>query len=723
MIATLIAELSQAVSGLLAAGAGAAADHERLRRLTASLKAAGRKVPALVPLAADCERAVSGGPEAARALLDLSARLRPAQAALAAVAAPDGALSSAPPSGPWRTPLPAREAHELAALLAAKPVKGWEALARAVESHGGLDLRLVRPAAEAAVGQYGRTRHHKRKPPPPAWLALLADELEAGLNLHGDERDAWRLKVLADANPEAGRRLFRAALRGGASEPVLLEALRLLAGDPSAAELIPELARLNGHETHEIHHSAGWALVHVGPPAVPAMLEDLDGADPRRRSGAAWVLHMLLDYGSVRTAREGLLPELPRLRQALRRAGDEVSWILSLLRKLAPGDPETRRIVAEILRAEGDREMLTDPAQPPEELLWIGGGYRRSVLLHYLCEHGVPADMAALIDDRARRDACAGVRDAAVSSLGKLAETHPPALDLLLGLFHQRRKHNDCAAAATLGCLKEKALAALPRLTAMARGPDEARRLSALEALRYMGPAAAPAAEAVIDAARSGSKEVRGKALLTLGALGPTVEGVLPALIERASDPDEDVGSTALRELGRLRSDTPGLVEALAAGLDSPSERVRSEAMGRLCELKPPSPAVLAILVRLLRTREEPMRRRWAMEGMRDFPAGAPGLLPALESLLDDKDEWLRQYAAATLGRLRPRVAETVALLRRFLRDQKLEVQCSAATALGRIGALSGPALPALRKLADKHPRDGDFRKAVERIEKAVAAQ
>jgi HEAT repeat protein len=87
--------------------------------------------------------------------------------------------------------------------------------------------------------------------------------------------------------------------------------------------------------------------------------------------------------------------------------------------------------------------------------------------------------------------------------------------------------------------------------------------------------------------------------------------------------------------------------------------------------------------------------------------------------LLADEDSGMREAAAYTLGRLRPRRAEAVALLRRFLKDPEFEVQRQAAMALGWIGPLSKPALPALRRLAEKHPRDSAFRKAVERITNA----
>src|SRR5207302_1057795 len=108
-------------------------------------------------------------------------------------------------------------------------------------------------------------------------------------------------------------------------------------------------------------------------------------------------------------------------------------------------------------------------------------------------------------------------------------------------------------------------------------------------------------------------------------------------------------------------------------------------------------------------------RRSVVVRGLGQFGTGEPEVLPALESVLQDPVSSVRMAAAETLGGLRPATREVVALLRKYLKDP--DVQREAARALGKIGALSRPALPALRKLAEKHPKDTAYRKAIERIE------
>jgi HEAT repeat protein len=522
-------------------------------------------------------------------------------------------------------------------------------------------------------------------------------------------------------DPDAGLRLCAAAVRE-ADGAVLAAALRLFQQRPAPVELAPDLVRLLGHEDFKVTHGAGEALEQLGLPAVPALLDAVRRADEKRRQGALHVLLLMERYAGAagEPVRERLRPEAPLLRRVARRADGALGNALDILGDLAAVDPKTRRLAADLLRAE---DAWADP--PVENVEPVSpevrqGDIRRRCLIEYLGERGVPDEQTvALIGERARRDASRWVRDAAVRALSQLVEAHPAALDLLLDVFDQHRlAYHTCEAAMRVGWLKEKAVPALPRLMEMARGPDLARQLSALEALRHMGASAAPAAAAVLAAAGAPRQEVRQRAVETLGEMGPKVEGILDALVRSTADRDQEVARTALRRLAEFGGKEPGVLAALTAALDSPSEWVQDAALTQLCSLRPPTGEALAVLLELLRHEREYVRFR-AAEGLRHFDAGAPDLLPALESLLHDAHSWVRETAAETLGRLRPRRGEAVVLLRRYLKDAVLEVQRKAAMSLGWIGGLSRPALPALRKLAAKHPRDTAFRKAVERIEKA----
>jgi len=322
MLTEWIADLAETVARLIQAGLGSAVHDERLLRLTGTLERTAREVPALAVLASDCVRIQSGGPDSALALLDLTLRLRQLRARLAATETLDGELSPLAAAGCWQTPLPIEEAVALARLLPAGKLKGWKALNHAIETAGGLDLRLGQLALEAALQQHGRTGTQSKK--APAWLAPLVGELESGLNRHGSQEDVWRLQLLTRLAPEVGWRHCR-LLVTDASDALRCAALELLQEAPDLEDLMPELLRLLGSKHHGTWGQARSLLVQIGLPAVPALVEMLREADGQRSLSAGWTL------AGMRNDKEGpqlaavkasLRPEVGRLRQLLRRAPD-----------------------------------------------------------------------------------------------------------------------------------------------------------------------------------------------------------------------------------------------------------------------------------------------------------------------------------------------------------------------------------------------------------------
>jgi hypothetical protein len=98
------------VERLVTAGAESVAGHERLARHAESLRKLAGQVPALRALLPPLETALSSGPDAAAALLELLGHAGRLRGALAAPGDHAGALEEPGSGGTWATPLPVRAA-------------------------------------------------------------------------------------------------------------------------------------------------------------------------------------------------------------------------------------------------------------------------------------------------------------------------------------------------------------------------------------------------------------------------------------------------------------------------------------------------------------------------------------------------------------------------------------------------------------------------------------
>jgi HEAT repeat protein len=116
--------------------------------------------------------------------------------------------------------------------------------------------------------------------------------------------------------------------------------------------------------------------------------------------------------------------------------------------------------------------------------------------------------------------------------------------------------------------LLEELRARLPALTAGVYDPDVRARRKAIDVLETLGPAAAPAAPALVRALTDPDRFVRWAAARTLGKIGPLPRpDVVPALERLLADDDQDVRLAAAVALARYgpaaRSAVSGLIEAL----------------------------------------------------------------------------------------------------------------------------------------------------------------
>jgi HEAT repeat protein len=674
----LLTELLQTVTNLLHAGAETAITDGRLSQLVPSLRRLGAKVPVLARLADATGRVPAAGAEAPRALLDLLLLARQARQALLTAGSLKGTLRPLPVSEAWQTPLSGVEAADLADSLIRRPPKGLAALGTATQKSGGLDLRLLQPALDPLADRHGKTDQFGRKLPPlPEWARPLAPALALALDLNGGEREARRLDLLLQLDPELGAQRCQDAVRQGSKE-VRRVALAHLASGPVPAGLLPALVQLFAYPEFLVSADAADAAAQAGLAALPVLLPLIGG-----EAGSWWratdALCQLVDPDTSPVAAQAaaaLRGQVPLLLETLDRT-DYVTLEcqLRLLRVLAPGDPGVRRRVVELLRPEA--------TGPDRRTGWPGG---RRLLIEYLVEQGIPDEEALdLIAAVARNDTNDGARKAAALGLAGLAPDWPRALPRLFEL---------------LGSDRQETLQA------------------ALSAIQEVGPAAAPAAPVLIELARRGDKRVRHAVLPVLRFLGSAVPGVVETLLAALADRDADVRWSASWQLCHFDSRTPGIVPAFGKLVRKGSPQVRNRVLEVLATMRPPTPDMLA-LFREASTHAEAGVRSRALAGLRPFGGTVAEVLPALVAGLGDAAPQVRRSAARELGRLRPVTATAVTALRKALQDRDPEVPPQAALSLGWIGPASASALPGLRKLAAKHPQDKIYRKAIQRIEDA----
>jgi HEAT repeat protein len=468
--------LTADVHRLLAAGACAAANDEKLCRHAAGVRELVGRVPALNGLADLLDR-VAGEASPAAFLDLLLLLLRPVRTALAGAGVP-GELEAFPPSGPWSSKLPTDHVTLVAAGLAGSANhKIFATLALENGSVG--DLRLLSPLLAGLEGEHHRAITEQGL---PAFGPEVVPDLRRGLNLQGNQADRCRLVAVCRADPDAGAELCCEVLLGGnvflrrqalASLPDLVAAevaaaalLRLLPGEEDAGlrvEFLRTLGRIARaapaavlafagelvHPHADVRTAAARALTAAVPEAVTAAAPAEGGnavvlcralRDPfdEVRAAAALVLRRWGEKGG-----EAVAALLEALTDGAGRVRHEA---LAAVAQLGPGfRPELAAALAQALRHKD--EAVRGEAAEALAILGLGG----------------PQTVAALA--AALRDRSASVRAQAARSLGHLGTAE--AVDALTGSLRDEKVEVARAAAWALARLGPAARAAVPALRQM----------------------------------------------------------------------------------------------------------------------------------------------------------------------------------------------------------------------------------------------------------------
>jgi HEAT repeat protein len=378
--------------------------------------------------------------------------------------------------------------------------------------------------------------------------------------------------------------------------------------------------------------------------------------------------------------------------------------------------------------------------------------------LHYLCAAVLLSSAVAqppASDDLIKqlKSPDADVRRVAAEALGR--DKAVAAIPALAELLKDKEAAVRASAAVALVRIGPKSTAALGDAL---KFPEETSRLTALQALRVLGPAAKEAVPAMIGALKDKSVDVRILAAYTLGRLKAAAKPALPALLEAAKDTSnlgevlrpnmpgsvtEAAVEAALLIDDRCASDlaktaVPALIEALkskdgsilqAAGsalrmlgphakaalpaLEEAQKRAKGFAQRALAE------AIVAvggrsteILAALVRDAKLPLEKRLGALAELGWSKSADDkVVPVLMGALKDENVQIRAGAVDALAWLGPRAKPAIGLLVELLGDEKMDQAAAVAkrdsnrvvaVALTRIGSEAVGPVADLLKDAEK---------------------
>jgi HEAT repeat protein len=397
------------------------------------------------------------------------------------------------------------------------------------------------------------------------------------------------------------------------------------------------------------------AASEAGSAAVPALIEAL-----KNEKAAYWACLVLREIG----------PEAKDAAPAL-------------AAKLQDPNPEIRREAALTLGALGDAAIPV----VPQLAVAVNDEQTRGAATFALGQIGqMPRDAEAKI----QANAASGDKFLSTISYWTLARVHPDdkelrrkATERLVERIMDKDAFVRVAAARALVALPPAPDVALPIWEKALQNADEATIHHAMDALARMG---APAVPRLIDALKH--KSMRAQVAHILGEIGPAAAPATEALAKLAVEADARVATEAALALAKIGPEAKAAVPALSAALqqpDSPNAHAIVYALGRIgpgaaaaepalfAALKS-SDRSLAVLSAWALTRLHPPSQQMASRAM-------PVLLAGLEDALPQS----RQAAADALGSLGPLAKEAVGALEKTANDQEPSVREAAAKALRAI--------------------------------------
>jgi len=209
--------------------------------------------------------------------------------------------------------------------------------------------------------------------------------------------------------------------------------------------------------------------------------------------------------------------------------------------------------------------------------------------------------ITALKQDKSER-----VREAAATSLGKLARDGAKAVPDVTEALKDKQPKVRAAAAEAIGqfCRVDAEIAkdSIPLLIVLLKDADVNVRVQAAFALGRMGPTAAPAVMALAAlVAADKDANVRRESAKTLAAIGSESRSAVKDLVKALDDPQTDVRQYAAVALAKIGPDAADALPQLQKALKDKDKEVRCQVVHAIGSLGKAALSVLPDLIRLLK--------------------------------------------------------------------------------------------------------------------------
>ena len=408
-----------------------------------------------------------------------------------------------------------------------------------------------------------------------------------------------------------------------------------------------------------VRNSAANDLVALGLESSPAILDALNGDEPKARRAAVWVL------GSMgHAAVEHLIPQLQdtdvQVRSSAAHAlgnisADAVAAVPSLSDALIDEEPEVRRGAAAALSSIGKRAQAALPAL-------------RSAI----------------------KDVDPRVRGTALVALANVSPDPEGELGVLAGAL---KDPEPSVRRSAVSALRIVGTAAVPHLAGTVEDEDSSVRFWAFVTLREFGPEARGAVPALLRALREGDPITVIRAARALARIGEGGEEVIEALTPLLIGSDVNLARTAAGVLGDLGPRAvPLLRDALKSDLRSPMKYEIVQSLGKIG----PDASDSASLVVDVLSAEDSVLRRAAATTLSRIGHRSPEVVHALATATKDEDPWVRNQSVLALGSMGK---QGIPFIISAFTDEKRMVRTAAAAAFTKIGPIGiEPLIEALQR-------------------------